>query len=229
MKQAFKIVLGLALIAAGILWILNITNVLTFHFSTDGWWALFVIIPCLFGLFSDKDKIGPCVGIGIGVLLLLAARDVISWQQMWKIAIALVVISIGVRLLLFRSCSHHRGVCEQATISRDGKDIRHIESSFGKQDLSFAGEKFEGADVQSSFGGLTLNLKGAVIGEEAFIDLNVGFSGVTIIVPDDLAVKIAVSSGFGGVADKRYHKVSSGSPMLIITGKVGFGGVEIRN
>lgn len=229
MKKALKVVLGLALIAAGVLWILNITGVVTFDFSTDGWWALFVIIPCLFGLFTDKDKIGPCIGIGVGVLLLLAARNIITWHQMWQIAIALVVIGIGVRVLLFKSCCHHRGVYEQTTISRDGKDIRHIESSFGKQDLSFAGEKFEGADVQSSFGSLTLNLKGAQLEGEVFIDLNVGFGGVSIIVPDDLAVKIAVSSGFGGVSDKRYSKVCAGSPLLIITGKVGFGGVEIRN
>ena len=54
MKQAFKIVIGLALIAAGVLWILNITGVFTFEFSTKGWWALFIIVPCIIGLFSDK-------------------------------------------------------------------------------------------------------------------------------------------------------------------------------
>ena len=120
-------------------------------------------------------------------------------------------------------------MCELETINRDGKDIRRIESSFGKQDLSFAGERFEGADVQSSFGGLTLNLREAVIEGEAFIDLNVGFSGVEIIVPEGLAVKVCVSSGFGGVSDNRRTKVTTGTPLLIITGKVGFGGVEIRN
>ena len=41
MKQAFKIVLGLALIAAGVLWILNISGVVNFEFSTKGWWAIF--------------------------------------------------------------------------------------------------------------------------------------------------------------------------------------------
>lgn len=228
MKKTFKTIIGLALIAAGVLWILSITGVLHFTFCTKGWWALFVIIPCLFGLFNDKDKVGPCIGIGVGVLLLLAARDIITWNMMWQIALALVIIGFGVRLLLLKTCCHP-DACEVRTISRDGKDIRHIESSFGRQDLSFAGEKFEGADVESSFGALTLNLKGAELAPEAFIDLNVGFSGVTIIVPEGLAVKIAVNSGFGGVTDKRYTKVENGTPLLIITGKVGFGGVEIRN
>ena len=230
MKQAFKIIFALALIAAGVLWILSITGVLTIEFSTKGWWALFVIIPCLFGLFTDKDKVGPCIGIGVGVLLLLAAREVITWNMMWQIALALMIIGFGVQMLLFKSCHHqHQGVCDQQTITRDGKEIRRIESSFGKQSLSFNGEKFEGADVQTSFGGLILNLKGAEIANGAFIDLNVGFSGVTIIVPEGLAVQTTVSSGFGGITDNRRTKVSTGEPVLYITGKVGFGGVEIKD
>ena len=229
MKQALKIIIALALIAAGVLWILNITNVLTIEFSTKGWWTLFIIVPCLFGLINDKDKIGPCLGIGWGVLLLLAAREVISWNQMWQIGLALMIIGIGLRILLFRSCNHQEGVCELETVSRDGKTIRFVDSSFGKQDLSFAGEKFEGADVKTSFGGLKLDLNGADIADGAFIDLNVGFAGVTIVVPEGISVRISVSSGFGGVQDNRRNKVTTGTPTLIITGKVGFGGVEIRN
>ena len=229
MKQALKIIIALALIAAGVLWILNITNVLTFEFSTKGWWTLFIIVPCLFGLINDKDKIGPCLGIGWGVLLLLAAREVISWNQMCQIGLALMIIGIGLRILLFRSCNHQEGVCELETVSRDGKTIRFVDSSFGKQDLSFAGEKFEGADVKTSFGGLKLDLNGADIADGAFIDLNVGFAGVTIVVPEGISVRISVSSGFGGVQDNRRNKVTTGTPTLIITGKVGFGGVEIRN
>ena len=76
MKNTGKVIIGLCLITAGVLWILNIVGVLPFTFSTKGWWALFVIVPCLCALFSEqKDKVGPCIGIGLGVLLLLAARD----------------------------------------------------------------------------------------------------------------------------------------------------------
>lgn len=229
MKQALKIVLGLALIAAGVLWILDITEVISFDFSTKGWWALFVIVPSLFGLVNDKNKVGPCIGIGIGVLLFLAARDIISWHQMWQIGLAIMIIGFGIQLLLFKGWHHQESVCEYKTVSRDGKDIRRIETSFGKQNITFAGENFQGADVQTSFGGLVLDFRGAQIADDAFIDLNVGFAGVSIVVPEGLAVRIAVNSGFGGVSDNRYNKVTSGTPTLLITGKVGFGGVEIKN
>ena len=229
MKQTLKIIFGIALIAVGLLWILSVFGVFSFEFSTEGWWTIFIIVPCLFGLFTDKDKVGPCIGIGMGILLFLAARNIITWQEMGQLAIAVVLIGAGVWLLLFKNRCHH-GEFEQTNIIRDGKEILHIQSSFGKQSLSFAGKKFEGADVDSSFGALTLDFYGADIADGAFLNLNVGFSGVNIIVPEGMSVQIAVTSGFGGVTDNRRSKVDTGtSPRLIITGKVGFGGVEIKN
>lgn len=229
MKQSSKLLLGLLLIALGVLWILDATGVFNFMFSTRGWWTLFIIVPCVFGLFNDHDKTGPCIGIGIGVLLLLAARDVITWHMFWQIAVAMLLIIFGVNLILLRTCRHAACKAEFKTVSRDGKDIRRIESAFGKQTISFAGETLEGAEVHNSFGGLTLDLRGATVAEGAFIELNVGFGGVVIIVPEDLAVQIAVNSSFGGVSDKRFSKLASGSRSVLITGSVGFGGIELRN
>ena len=230
MKQSSKLLLGLLLIALGVLWILDATGVFNFMFSTRGWWTLFIIVPCVFGLFNDHDKTGPCIGIGIGVLLLLAARDVITWHMFWQIAVAMLLIIFGVNLILLRTCrAENRKAEEFKTISREGMNIRRIESAFGKQTVSFAGETLEGVDVQASFGGVTLDLRGANVAEGAFIKLNVGFSGVVIIVPEDLAVQIAVSSSFGGVSDNRISTLGNGTPSVLITGSVGFGGVELRN
>ena len=102
MKKTFKIIFGLALVTAGVLWILSVLGVLSFEFSTQGWWALFIIVPCIIGLFTDKDKVGSCIGIGWGVLLLLAAREVISWNIMWQIGLALMIIGLGIHLLFFK-------------------------------------------------------------------------------------------------------------------------------
>ena len=228
MKHSFKTILGLLLIIIGVIWILNLAGVPGFDFSTRGWWTLFIILPCLAALLRGKEIVGPCIGIGVGVLLLLADRGVIGWNTMWQYALALLVVGFGMRILFFKNFCGPK-VQEYKTISRDGKDIRRIESAFGKQHLSFAGEKCEGADVQVSFGGLTLDLRGAEITGEAVIDLSVGFSGVVIIVPEGLAVKTALSNGFGGVTDKRYTKTDCGEPAIVLIGNVGFGGVEIRN
>ena len=228
MKQIKPIIWGVAIIALGLIFGLNALGLFNIDIFFDGWWTLFIILPCLSALLSGREVVGPCVGIGIGVLLLLADRGVISWSNMWQYALALMVIGFGIRLLFFKSCCR-RNASGYTTFSRDGKDIRHIDSSFGKQHLFFAGEKFDGADVNVSFGGLTLDLRGAEFAKEAVINLNVAFSGIVIIVPEGMAVTTAVSNGFGGVTDKRFSKINAGEPILVLTGEVGFGGVEIRN
>ena len=52
MKRTLKTVFGLALIAAGVIGILAFSGVINLTFSIDGWWTLFIIIPCFASLFT---------------------------------------------------------------------------------------------------------------------------------------------------------------------------------
>ena len=58
MKKITKIIGGLILIAVGVLFALNALKITNFDIFFDGWWTLFIIVPCLIGLFTEKDKIG---------------------------------------------------------------------------------------------------------------------------------------------------------------------------
>lgn len=227
MKQALKSIFGLALIAAGILWILNILDIVVFNFSTDGWWALFVIVPCLFGLFNDKEKLGPTIGLGIGILLLLSARGVISWHLFGQMTLAVIIIAVGLNLLFFRNFGRYRGAKEQV-VPAEGNREHPTEFNFGRNTLSYAGEHFEGADLKVAFGALVIDLRDAIIDSDVTVSLDAGFCGVQIYVPEHMAVRIIVNSSFGGVKDCRQNRIDSGSPVIFITGKVGFAGVEIH-
>lgn len=232
-KTFFKVLFGLTLVAAGVLWLLTTLGVLTLDVNLQGWWALFVILPCLYQLFIDKDKLGSLLGIGIGVLLLLAARDdvqAVNWGNFWKLGLALIVITLGVKLVFGRTfCPKGQGSCDVQTINRDGKNIRSIEFNFGKQQLNFDGERFEGADVKAAFGYLEMDLRKADIENGAFVNVDAGFGGILIRVPENVVVKTSVSCGFGGVSDNREVKPSDGDCVLFVTGKIGFAGVEIKN
>ncbi|MGN1216181.1 MAG: LiaF transmembrane domain-containing protein, partial [Candidatus Cryptobacteroides sp.] len=222
-----KIVFGLAFIAAGLLWILNLAGLLNFSFSLDGWWAFFVIIPCFFGLVSGPDRFGSLIGLCIGVLLLLSARGIVAWNDFWQFALAILVIGIGLKMIFFRGkcCSN---VQELKTVSRDGKDIRSLEFNFGKQRLDYNGEKFEGLDVKMAFGGLEIDLRDAVIEEDVEIRIDLAFGGCEIRLPADMVVKTSVNCSFAGLSDERRNSVSSGTPVIFITGKAAFGGIELK-
>ena len=66
----------------------------------DGWWTLFIIVPCFCGLFrKDGTKVGNLIGIAIGLFLLLMAQDVLSGEKLWALLIAAVCVLIGANLI----------------------------------------------------------------------------------------------------------------------------------
>ena len=86
---------GIVLVAVGVLLVLSAFSVVDFDLYFDGWWTLFIIIPCLAGIVTENDKGGYVIGLVIGVLLLLSAQDVISFDILWQIFVPAVVIVIG--------------------------------------------------------------------------------------------------------------------------------------
>lgn len=51
-----KILWGIALIALGVVIGLNALDITHINLLFRGWWTLFIIIPCLIGLFDDKSE-----------------------------------------------------------------------------------------------------------------------------------------------------------------------------
>lgn len=71
MKKLNGILWGAALIALGVIWVLNSINVININLFFDGWWTLFIIVPCAIGLVTDRDKFGNLAGLCLGIILLL--------------------------------------------------------------------------------------------------------------------------------------------------------------
>ena len=138
MKNAVKILFGIGLIAAGVLWILSVLDVITFSIFFPGWWALFIIVPCFLNLFTDHDRIGSIFGILIGVILMLCAQGTLQWSDFWKFALSALLIMIGLKILIGKSfvCgSEGAPEAKKAVkeINRDGKNIKYYEVQFGKE------------------------------------------------------------------------------------------------
>lgn len=54
MKKLNGIVWGIVLVAAGILLGLNAFGITDIDIFFDGWWTLFIIVPCAVGLITDR-------------------------------------------------------------------------------------------------------------------------------------------------------------------------------
>ncbi len=106
MKNGRNIILGIILIAVGLIIGTNALGLTSVNIFFDGWWTLFIIVPCAVGLFTNRDKAGSIIGLLIGVSLLLACRDVFEFEIMRKLAVPVIVILIGVSLI-FRGHSFY--------------------------------------------------------------------------------------------------------------------------
>ena len=70
MKKVGSVLWGIVLIAAGVIWALNEFNITNINVFFDGWWTLFIIVPCAIGLFTEREKTGNIIGIAVGVFVL---------------------------------------------------------------------------------------------------------------------------------------------------------------
>ncbi len=66
----------------------------------QGWWTLFIIVPCIISMVQDSVKTSNAVGLGIGVVLLLSERTLISWAILARLFLPVVLVAAGLLLLL---------------------------------------------------------------------------------------------------------------------------------
>lgn len=232
MKNIDRIISGIAILAIGIGWALDLSGLISISF--EGWWTLFIIVPCIVSLFVDKHKMGALVGLGVGVLLLLATRNIILWEYFWKYLLCWMAVICGISLIFCRksTCCHKH--CETASVdelkqvNQDGRQIRKINVNFGKQVYEFDGQRFEGADVETSFGFIALDLRNADIIDGAIVNIECSFGGMEIRVGKDICVKTAVESTFAGVESQCNFSPADGTKTLYIKGSCTFGGVQIK-
>lgn len=101
-NNSVGIILGLLFLVIGAGYLAEVLGFIdNFTIFFDGWWTLFIIVPCFCGLFrKDGVKVGNLVGIAIGLFLLLMAQDVLSGEKLWALLLAAICVLIGVNLML---------------------------------------------------------------------------------------------------------------------------------
>ena len=99
MNKVSSILWGLVLVALGVIFGLNALEITSIDIFFEGWWTLFIIVPCFIGLITDKEKTGSLIGLLIGVVLLLAVRDIISFEIVSKLALPVILVIIGLSII----------------------------------------------------------------------------------------------------------------------------------
>lgn len=227
MMNNFKNVLwGIVLVIVGVIIGTNSFGLTNINIFFDGWWTLFIIIPCFIGLFTDKDKTGSIIGLLVGVILLLSFNGIIDFDTIWKLLLPCIIVIIGLSLI-FKNVFNTKVNEEIRKLNSSKKDNKGYFAAFSGQNIDLSNEEFTGTDINAVFGGVKLDLRNAKIDKDALINTSGIFGGVTILVPEDVNVKVKSTSLFGGV-DNKIKNDNTNSKTIYINATCLFGGVDIK-
>lgn len=236
-KTLSRIITGLLFIVIGVGYVGKFAGIWpNFTIFFPGWWTLFIIVPMIFSIVNDGPGIFNIAVLLIGVALLLSndAYGIIEFRQFIWIALAALLILVGVRIIFeptIRRAKYNRTLRESApsgTYYSDSGERKKLNASFTSYTESFSGCNFEGADATASFGELTVDLRGAVFTHDTVLNASASFGTVKILLSDNVNIKLNPSSLFGGVANRHRNSPSTGLPVIIINASASFGSVDIR-
>lgn len=227
MKKLGNILWGIVLIALGLILGLNALGITNINLFFDGWWTMFIIIPCFIGLIKDRDKTGNLIGLLIGFVLLLCAQDVLSYEMIWKLMIPTILVIIGLSLV-FKDAIGTKINKRIKEINKDKNTNSEFCATFAEQNINFNDQEFKGTDISAIFGGAKCDLTKSIITEDVVINATAIFGGIDILVPNNVNVKVKSTPIFGGVDDKTTKQAVPDSPTIYINATCTFGGVTIK-
>jgi len=231
MKQIKPVVWGVAIIALGVIFGGNALGLFNFEVFFDGWWTLFIIVPSFISLFTEKDRLASFGFLVAGVVLLLAAQNIFSYEVAWKVILAAALVIIGLTLIV-KSMFHSKNDKEVAKKVKDLGDGKNMDSQmavFSGNDRTYKEEVFSGSNLIAIFGGVDLDLRDAKFEKDTVIKAFALFGGIDIIVPNDVKVKLKSGFVFGGFSDDRKNVTGKGKYTIYVDASGGFGGISIKD
>lgn len=226
MNNIKNILWGIILVIIGVIIGLNTIGITDIDIFFDGWWTLVIIVPCFIGLFTNKDKTGNIIGLLVGVILLLGMQNIIDFNLIWKLLLPSIIVIIGLSLIFKNTFNNKINNEIKKLNNKNTKDNEYC-ATFSGQRIDFPNEEFKGATLNSVFGSITCDLRGAKIKEDVVINASSVFGGIDIIAPDDVNIKIKSNSIFGGVNNKKKNNEDK-KYTIYVNASCLFGGVDIK-
>jgi hypothetical protein len=231
MGASGQVVIGLLVMAFGVLFLLDNLNIIYLR-HVIFFWPLAFVMSGLVALFSDGPRSGRITGIvlvAIG-LAMTASRlgyGFISWRTFWP----LVMIGLG-GLILYRTLGGGRVVrVSTGPYTKDNAkadNVVDITAILGGFERRVSTPDFRGGEITAIMGGCSLDLREAVLLNEAVINVSAIWGGITIKVPPDWTVILQGTPVMGGFTEKTARPPDN-RKRLVVSGYAIMGGVEVRN
>jgi predicted membrane protein len=218
-RQLSRSIVGIAIIGMGVLALLNALNITSFNYLFDTWWPLLVVLAGVLILTNHpRQFLWPMVIILFGVLLQLRELSIITFN-VWSLVWPAIIITFGASILINRSASH-KNVRK--------KDLDDTSALLGGNSIKNESKDYKGGSASAIMGGVEIDLREAVIKDEATLNVFAFWGGITLKVPEGWKVTSKITPVAGGV-DIKTKPADKGAPILYLVGDVVMGGVEVKH
>lgn len=220
------IVIGLALIAIGVVLSGVSLGWWDADLFFDGWWTLFLIVPAVVSIVGNGPNVGNLVLLAVGAALLADQQHLLGSVSVWSLVGPLVIVVVGGSLIW-------KGlVGPKLPRDSEGRPVQpgnHMSAIFSGSTAVFNGLPFTGAVTLALFGGIDIDLRGALITDDVLIDATSIFGGTDIIVSPGMKVELNSTGIFGG-ADNYAEAPQGGAPgpVIHVRSWAAFGGLDIK-
>ena len=224
MKKTGNILWGIVFIIVGLIFGLNALGITDINIFFDGWWTLFIIIPSSISIVKERGGIGNFIWLTIGIVLLLAAQQIIDISEIGKLIFPAILIALGMGMI-FKDTVRSKINDKVKELNKENREEYY--ATFSGQKLNFTGDEFKGANTNAIFGGVDIDLRNANITQDQIINATAVFGGIDVLVPNNINVKVVSNSIFGGV-DNKVKSYNENLPTIYIKAFCLFGGVEVK-
>jgi predicted membrane protein len=215
---------GLLLVVIGLGFAGNVFGLWNFELFFNGWWTLFIIIPCAISMVQNGVQLWNTIGLGIGVLLFVSAQGFFNGELLGDLIFPIIIVAIGLSIIFKDRLSKNAKQIEGMT--KDG--LPDYSAVFGGQEINFPGEEFYGATVSAIFGSVSLDLRQAIIKEDIYISATAVFGGIDMLVPSNVRVEMSTTPIFGGASNKANRPLGENPPTIYLNSTNIFGGTEVK-
>lgn len=224
-KRSISILVGLLIIGCGVFYAGTVLGLWDISIRFDGWWTLFIILPCLLSMGTSGINLLNCIGTGVGILLLLDAQRVFQNHLGAKLIAPMVIVLIGLSIIFRKPIVLHHKEGNTGVFAANNGD--HYFAVFGGNTPRFDNSDFRGATAYAIFGNVELKLREAAIKRDCAITVYSIFGGTDIYLPSNLRTIVRSTPVFGSVSN-RYVSSKENVPTVYIRAISIFGGTEIN-
>lgn len=240
------IVVGLILILAGAILILSNTGWISWEVRRIllSWQMLLIVIG--FISLARKQVTQGIILLVIGIVFMLPRIGSLhlfpgvewftkfNWGNLWP----LILVAVGIMIFskarrgdqAFCGNRRHSPHPHSRGTARFDNGYVNYSMIFSGSDNVFLESVFRGGNIESVFGGATLDLRKTTLQEGvSYLKVSSIFGGITLFIPAEWNVEIQSDSVFGSFKDNRPFTVDvDKNSKLIIKAECVFGGGEIR-